>query len=242
MSLSPQHTMKSLAMTSDFEEKLVADNGVVSASKILQGGQVSKKKGPRRVEKPSGQANARMPCSICGSACRDRRSLRNHFVVCVGRNGNPNGACWDDSLKPDYAANKRFDSFPSHLVLVSLISYSSNHSIASLGVSAPPAALSKEAKLDERYRKTEEGLAAVNGIVIPSKLSAGQLPNQGEYERNERQVHPCIICDRRFAARQKVRLHFPACVKRNGNPTGARWNDAWNGAASQVGHMGAQIR
>lgn len=242
MSLSTQQTLKSLAMTPEFEKRFAAANGVIVPSKVPQGEQPQKKR-PMRVEKPTWEKKAKMTCIICGSARRDLRGLRDHFVVCVGRNGNPNGACWDDSLNPDYAANKRFDIFPSHFVLLSLISCSSSHTSTSLKDSAPAAALSNEhlAKL-KRHRKTEECLAAVNGIVIQSKLSAGQAPNQGDYERNERQVHPCIICDRRFATRDQVGLHFSACVKRNGNPNGARWNDAWNSAASPVGHTGTQSR
>ena len=107
-------------------------------------------KRPRRVEKPVWESKARRICSICGSARKDLKGLRDHFVACVGRNGNPNGACWDDSLKPNYAAIKRFDSSPSHVVLLSLILYSSIHTSASLEDSVPAAALSKEhiTKLD----------------------------------------------------------------------------------------------
>ena len=234
ISLNMQHTLKSLAMTPEFEGKLAAVNGVVITSKIPQGGQT--------VSRSGRELRTRFICSICGSVCRDKRDLRNHFVTCVGRNGNPNGACWDDSLNPDDAANKRTENFRNCLGILSLIWYRSNQSSTSLIDSATALSSEHRAKLDERYRKSEEGLAAVNGIIIPSKLSTGQVLSQGDYERNEHQVHPCIICDRKFAMRHQVRSHFIACVKRNGNPTGARWNDAWNGAASPAGYISMQSR
>ena len=39
-------------------------------------------------------------CIICGFNAREAKGLRNHFVVCVEHNGNPNGVRWDDALQP----------------------------------------------------------------------------------------------------------------------------------------------
>lgn len=109
----------------------------------------------------------------------------------------------------------------------------------------PAAALTSEgiAEMNERNRKDRERLAAVNGIVIPSKLSVGQRANQGrEHKESDRKIHPCISCARKFATRHQVHVHFATCVNRNGNPTGARWNDAWNGATSSAERTGTQSR
>ena len=85
----------------------------------------------------------------------------------------------------------------------------------------------------ERKGSTEDRFAATNGIVIPSRLPAGQLPDKGRAgKENERKIHPCIICGRKFEKRSHVKEHFGVCVERNGNPTGARWNDELDGTSS----------
>lgn len=79
----------------------------------------------------------------------------------------------------------------------------------------------------------EKRLAKVNGIVIPSKLPEGQQPLKA------RKTHPintnakldpdrsktCPICGHASSKASNIRPHFVACVKANGNPTGARWDD-----------------
>lgn len=224
MSVNMQQVPKSLVMTPQFEEKLAAVNGIVIASKIPQGGQLYKKK-PWTARRSDGESKTIMICSICSSACRDLRQFRNHFVTCVGRNGNPNGARWDDHLTSNDAKNLR-----------------PNLTYAALRGAVAAAARSSEGipELGEENRSEKEGLAAVNGIVIKYKLSAGQRSSQGIYKMNQRKVHPCIICDRKFARRHHVRVHFPTCVKQNGNPTGAKWDDAWNGGISPAGYMSTQ--
>lgn len=114
MSINKQRTMKSMVMTPDFEARFTAVNGVMVPSKIPPGGHLYKKP-----ERPSWEKKTKNICSICGSDCYDKRGLRDHFVVCVGRNGNPNGACWDDSLKLLEAANTRSDMIHTY----SLFSY-----------------------------------------------------------------------------------------------------------------------
>ena len=109
MSLNKQRTLKSMAMTPAFEARFTAVNGVIVPSKISPGGQAYTKN-PWRVEKSTWVKKAINTCTICGKDCKDKRGLRNHFVACVDRNGNPLGACWDDSLKLNEAANKRSDS------------------------------------------------------------------------------------------------------------------------------------
>ena len=71
-------------------------------------------------------------------------------------------------------------------------------------------------------------LAAINGVMIPSKIPPGQTPNQGIWVAKEIYVHPCSICGRRFFRKEQVKSHMPACVERNGNPNGVRWDDAWS--------------
>ena len=87
----------------------------------------------------------------------------------------------------------------------------------------------------ERNAKAERNLAAVNGVIIPSKVAPGESPAQGGWKDSDRMVHACSICERRFAARHQVKSHMLACVKRNGNPNGVRWDDAWAQAGQDAG-------
>ena len=90
--------------------------------------------------------------------------------------------------------------------------------------------------------KAAESLAAVDGVVIPSKVLPGESPHQGNWEENEHTVYPCSICARKFKQKIHVKSHMTACVKRNGNPNGVRWDDAWRNVVSQAGSASAQPR
>ena len=77
-------------------------------------------------------------------------------------------------------------------------------------------------------------LAAVNGVSSHMRLNTGQSPWQGSWVNTPDKIHPCPICRRRFARKYHVQSHFPTCVARNGNPSAARWDDAWRGGAAPV--------
>ena len=94
----------------------------------------------------------------------------------------------------------------------------------------------------ERNEIDARRLAAVSGVVIPSQVPPGQLPNQGRWKKDERMKHACSVCGRKFALKYHVQSHMSACVKRNGNPNGARWDDAWRDGAIQTVSMNAQPR
>ena len=83
-------------------------------------------------------------------------------------------------------------------------------------------------------------LAAVSGVVIPSKFSQGHLPDQGRWEEDEGKVYPCSVCDRKFRVKAHVKVHMWPCVKRNGNPNGVCWDDAWKNGALPAGGVGVQ--
>lgn len=77
---------------------------------------------------------------------------------------------------------------------------------------------------------SEEQLAKVNGVIVPSKLPEGQPPVKAIKSRlatksliNAR--NKCSICGHIAVKAQTIRDHFVICVKRNGNPTGAHWDD-----------------
>lgn len=101
-----------------------------------------------------------------------------------------------------------------------------------------------------RNKKAAAYLAAVNGVVIPSKLAPSEPPNRGfsntaghsninnsilasghtsikdDSGDAQKRKHLCPVCGTRFPKMHHVKAHFAPCVKRNGNPTGARWDDA----------------
>lgn len=77
----------------------------------------------------------------------------------------------------------------------------------------------------------QQRLAEVNGVVIPSKLPAGHQPliSPKNYptaiKLDNARIDTCPICGHAGKDSRSLRVHFVACVKRNGNPTGARWDD-----------------
>lgn len=80
----------------------------------------------------------------------------------------------------------------------------------------------------ERTAEYQAKLAAVNGVVVPSKRAPGEMPlgppetrSSGKFPLN----YLCSICGAAFAQKYHVQSHFVSCVARNGNPTGAHWND-----------------
>ena len=83
-------------------------------------------------------------------------------------------------------------------------------------------------RLSERSRKDNERLAAVNGIVTPSKLAPGvKPPKSASHARDTTKLDRyCPICDSAFGTNYHVKSHFPGCAIRYGNPTGAKWDDA----------------
>lgn len=86
----------------DLSARLNAVNGVVIPS-LLKPGQPPiqspctkylRKKAPKRRDLVGNNY-----CVICHVAFGTSAQLRNHFAPCVGRNGNPHGYYWTDSLK-----------------------------------------------------------------------------------------------------------------------------------------------
>ena len=78
-----------------------------------------------------------------------------------------------------------------------------------------------------RTKKKEDRLNAVNGVVIPSKLAVGQSPWMAPPQSGSSATldFACPLCKGYFNKMDHVKSHFPACVDRNGNPDGLRWND-----------------
>ena len=85
-----------------------------------------------------------------------------------------------------------------------------------------------------RMVREAAALAAVNGVFSPSRVDVGHQPRQGHWIETSETIHQCRVCGRKFARKYHVQSHFPACVARNGNPSAARWDDAWNGGATPV--------
>ncbi|CAD6592728.1 MAG: hypothetical protein ASARMPREDX12_006420 [Alectoria sarmentosa] len=92
----------------------------------------------------------------------------------------------------------------------------------------------------DRNARDARRLAAVNGVVIPSRVPPGHAPRQGSWIQDARMVYPCSVCGRNFAVKYHVQVHMAPCVERNGNPRGARWDDAWRNGAGRVGYGHAQ--
>ena len=120
----------------------------------------------------------------------------------------------DETTSPDFGVPAAL--LPS----LSVISSSSGNEayVSPIGDATQPA---------KRIRKKKMPLAAVNGVVIPSRIASGSHPNQGLItgQPPASQDFHCSICNRGFALKDRVRQHFPVCVNRNGNPYGLKWDD-----------------
>ena len=68
-------------------------------------------------------------------------------------------------------------------------------------------------------------LAQVNGVVIPSRRAINEAPLQPSGTQSTSSRACCPVCQARYPKRKDIRAHFVACVGRNGNPQGARWNN-----------------
>lgn len=79
---------------------------------------------------------------------------------------------------------------------------------------------------DKRIEKTNRRLDAVNGVIIPSRLAPGEVPKN--LQSRSRAGTPltllCPLCRGGFGKKDHIKSHFPACVERNGNPDGLRWD------------------
>lgn len=138
-------------------------------------------------------------CPTCGARCADREEFRSHFVACVAQNGNPSGVYLRDELRTARPPLERTKKKNDRLSAIPL----------------------------ERTKKRNDRLSAVNGVVIPSKLAVGQLPYTGPCQPGDSATLnlSCPLCKGPFGKMDHVKSHFPACVDRNGNPDGLRWND-----------------
>ena len=88
----------------------------------------------------------------------------------------------------------------------------------------------------ERVKTRFKRFTAVNGVVMPSKVPLGQLPDQGiQVSGIIDSLYACSICARKFARKDNVGTHMWPCVQRNGNPNGVRWDDAWNHGVNSTG-------
>ena len=91
-------------------------------------------------------------------------------------------------------------------------------------------------KMSSMTTSLEQQLAKVNGVVIPSKLLEAQRPLRAQRGRlqsddatlDRARDKTCPICGHTDTRPTNIRSHFITCVKTNGNPTGARWDDNFN--------------
>ncbi|KAM0802283.1 hypothetical protein BDR22DRAFT_971360 [Usnea florida] len=84
-----------------------------------------------------------------------------------------------------------------------------------------------------RTKLFNDKLAAVNGVVLPDKLPPGTAPlvhqSKVKNANGKRLTIRCPRCGGLFGKRDHVRSHFVACVGRNGNPEGLRWDEGGEG-------------
>ena len=200
----PEHIKQStFSALAEYQADLAAVNGIVISSKRPLGEMPLKPSGTPLNINPGSHS-----CPLCGASYAKKNEVATHFVACVGRNGNPDGACWDDGLN----INGQAATAPQQ----------ANQATGQQNVPQ-----SSQRPQTERMREMSERLNAVNGVVSPSQLAPGQLPIVVRSHANASTPLPfsCPLCQGPYARRNHVKSHFPACVDRNGNPDGLRWDD-----------------
>ena len=160
-------------------------------------------------------------CSRCGAASLKNDHIQAHF--CKTKIHSSSGAHGEKVLRTEGKGRGRRG--PKG------ISKNTRRNLANsrVGASASKSSRSSpylESKISQRTKVFNNRLDAVNGVVIPSKLLPGLLPNKHQSKANA-DAHLsmfCPRCDGAFAKRDHVKSHFAACVGRNGNPDGLRWD------------------
>lgn len=198
----------------EYQARLEAINGVVIPSRNASNAGSPE---PSGISSNSGPSAYHI-CPICLAGYSQRYEVACHFVTCVDQHGNPDGVCWDD-----------YSNFTTRQVT------GSQESEQVIGQTATPQIINPifEPKQGPQYEsecktKFYDRLNAVNGVVIPPKRPPRMTPqtqHSKPYPSTPFQQFSCPLCKSLFGRRDHVRSHFVACVNRNGNPDGLRWDD-----------------
>ena len=196
-----------------YQARLEAINGVVIPSRNAPNDGSPKPSSTSSHKDPS----ANHICPVCGKGYSQKYEVACHFLACVDRHGNPHGVCWDD-------CSSLLLTGQSQQVITQT---ATPHQIIN------PTPRSGPNYESARKKKFNDRLNAVNGVIIPvpipPKLPAtgkGKKPSQTQSSSRSRSLQlVCPLCKSRFGKRDHVRSHFVACVDRNGNPGGLRWDD-----------------
>ena len=194
-----------------YQARLVAINGVVIPARNAPNGESPKPSGTSNIDPSTTHI-----CPVCGAGYSQTYEVACHFVACVDQHGNPDGAYWDDCLS---------------VTGQTTIPRESEHVITQTATpQQPPQTIKRSGPRyeSERKKKFNDRLNAVNGVVIPPKLPPRKKsqvqPSQSRPSSTPLQIS-CPLCKSLFGKKDHVRSHFPACVDRNGNPDGLRWDD-----------------
>lgn len=196
-----------------YQAKLKAINGVVIPSRNAP---------DACSPEPSGTSSNPVPsanhiCPICRAGYSQRYEVACHFVACVDQHGNPDGACWDDYYSS--SSTGQATSSPQE----------SEHATRQTATRQVIEPIPTQGPRYESERKTRfnDRLNAVSGVVVPAKLGLRTpVQTQSSMSYSSTQLEfPCPLCKSLFGRRDHVKSHFVACVNRNGNPDGLKWDD-----------------
>ena len=158
-------------------------------------------------------------CAKCCAAVVESDDVQEDFSGT--EIGNSTGGYWKEGVRTQQ--KKRGRHGPKGISKTTL----RNQPNSRIGASASKSSRSSTSKPSTRTKLFNKKLDAVNGVVIPSKLLPGTLPtkHQSMASPDTPLTMLCPRCKGAFGKRDHVKSHFAACVGRNGNPQGLRWDD-----------------
>ena len=212
---------KNLAAYQTYEEKFAAVSGVVTPSKCPPGEMT---KNP--ISHSSGRYHLGCLCSVCGADLSMEIQAQCHYNVCAAKNGKSNGASWPNGLHTGTPARSgRWCHESKNTKRDTRLTLPDNQ--PDVPAYRPLRSWRLKPNLSvARARAMYAKLAAVNGVVIPSKLAGRRVPRIFVHGIKARDSNLfCPLCKCAFGKKYNVKTHFLACVNRNGNPDGLRWDD-----------------
>ena len=123
-------------------------------------------------------------CPICDAKLSSRYAVKNHFITCVQKNGNPEGKAWDSHKSCQKPKTRRFQA---------------SCPICKIDIDRP-------SRLQEHFRACARRNGNPNGMSWDDCVKSGH--NVDEEESNQASGFRCPLCDACFTQRYSIKRHL----------------------------------